>query len=184
MFSSPSAAASLFLMVKVYHFAQIPSSNFLFFRLSDETFRFFSSPCCRFTHPLLHFSENFSILAFPLLQAAKERIAGLFNILRFVRRPPNRTVLARPSGAFGRTVQRKKKKARIVTIRTLNLWWEVVDSNHRSHRRQIYSLFPLATREPLHSELQAMLACKIFSLAWACPALLPVPCCPVRLSLS
>ena len=111
MFSSPSAAASLFLMVKVYHFAQIPSSNFLFFRLSDETFRFFSSPCCRFTHPLLHFSENFSILAFPFLQAAKERIAGLFNILRFVRRPPNRTVLARPSGAFGRTVQRKKEKS-------------------------------------------------------------------------
>lgn len=29
-------------------------------------------------------------------------------------------------------------------------WWEVVDSNHRSHRRQIYSLFPLATRETSH----------------------------------
>ena len=50
-------------------------------------------------------------------------------------------------------------------------WWRGVDLNHRSHRRQIYSLFPLATREPLHSELQAMSACKIFSLAWACPAL-------------
>ena len=29
-------------------------------------------------------------------------------------------------------------------------WWKVVDSNHRSHRRQIYSLFPLATRETFH----------------------------------
>ena len=30
----------------------------------------------------------------------------------------------------------------------LSLWWEGVDSNHRSRWRQIYSLFPLATREP------------------------------------
>ena len=28
-----------------------------------------------------------------------------------------------------------------------------VDSNHRSLRRQIYSLLPLATREPTHIEL-------------------------------
>ena len=33
-------------------------------------------------------------------------------------------------------------------------WWEVVDSNHRSHRRQIYSLFPLATRETSHMQLR------------------------------
>ena len=32
----------------------------------------------------------------------------------------------------------------------LLFWWKVVDSNHRSHRRQIYSLFPLATRETFH----------------------------------
>ena len=29
------------------------------------------------------------------------------------------------------------------------LWWREVDSNHRSQRRQIYSLLPLATRESL-----------------------------------
>ena len=34
-------------------------------------------------------------------------------------------------------------------------WWKVVDSNHRSHRRQIYSLFPLATRETFHIQLPA-----------------------------
>ena len=30
------------------------------------------------------------------------------------------------------------------------IWWAGVDSNHRSRRRQIYSLLPLATREPTH----------------------------------
>ena len=29
-------------------------------------------------------------------------------------------------------------------------WWAGMDSNHRSHRRQIYSLLPLAAREPTH----------------------------------
>jgi hypothetical protein len=28
-------------------------------------------------------------------------------------------------------------------------WWREVDSNHRRRSRQIYSLIPLATREPL-----------------------------------
>ena len=28
-------------------------------------------------------------------------------------------------------------------------WWTGVDSNHRSETRQIYSLLPLATREPV-----------------------------------
>ena len=30
-------------------------------------------------------------------------------------------------------------------------WWAGVDSNHRSLWRQIYSLLPLATREPTHA---------------------------------
>ena len=30
------------------------------------------------------------------------------------------------------------------------LWWGMVDSNHRRHRQQIYSLSPLATREIPH----------------------------------
>ena len=29
-------------------------------------------------------------------------------------------------------------------------WWGGVDSNHRSNKQQIYSLSPLATREPPH----------------------------------
>ncbi len=32
-----------------------------------------------------------------------------------------------------------------------SIWWERVDSNHRSHRQQIYSLPPLATREHSHN---------------------------------
>ena len=38
----------------------------------------------------------------------------------------------------------RNKKTR---LKNLVWWWERVDSNHRSHWRQIYSLFPLATRE-------------------------------------
>ena len=35
--------------------------------------------------------------------------------------------------------------------KTVNLsWWRRVDSNHRRHCQQIYSLSPLATRELLH----------------------------------
>ena len=33
------------------------------------------------------------------------------------------------------------------------LWWEGVDSNHRSHWRQIYSLFHLAALESAHIKL-------------------------------
>ena len=31
------------------------------------------------------------------------------------------------------------------------IWWERVDSNHRSNLQQIYSLSPLATRESIHN---------------------------------
>ena len=43
-----------------------------------------------------------------------------------------------------------KKKAPIIRCFS---WWEGVDSNHRSHWQQIYSLLPLATREPSQMEL-------------------------------
>ena len=33
------------------------------------------------------------------------------------------------------------------------IWWREVDSNHRSKKQQIYSLPPLATREPLRIKL-------------------------------
>ena len=33
-------------------------------------------------------------------------------------------------------------------------WWEEVDSNHRRRCQQIYSLLPLATREPAHMKLE------------------------------
>ena len=32
----------------------------------------------------------------------------------------------------------------------LFFWWTGVDSNHRKRSWQIYSLLPLATREPVH----------------------------------
>ena len=32
-------------------------------------------------------------------------------------------------------------------------WWGMVDSNHRRHSQQIYSLSPLATREIPHMNL-------------------------------
>ena len=35
------------------------------------------------------------------------------------------------------------------TIEKSDKWWRGVDSNHRRQSRQIYSLFPLAAREPL-----------------------------------
>ncbi len=33
-------------------------------------------------------------------------------------------------------------------------WWREMDSNHRSETQQIYSLPPLATREPLHIQFR------------------------------
>ena len=36
-------------------------------------------------------------------------------------------------------------------------WWAGVDSNHRSRRRQIYSLLPLATREPTHIKFKSVM---------------------------
>jgi hypothetical protein len=46
-------------------------------------------------------------------------------------------------------------KGKIKTLKLLlqgvkYIWWREVDSNHRRLRQQIYSLPPLATREPLH----------------------------------
>ena len=42
-----------------------------------------------------------------------------------------------------------KKKACDIFFIT-GFWWELVDSNHRSIKQQIYSLSPLATREHAH----------------------------------
>lgn len=36
------------------------------------------------------------------------------------------------------------------SVRICPIWWELVDSNHRSIKQQIYSLSPLATRESSH----------------------------------
>ena len=68
----------------------------------------------------------------------------------------------------------------------VSLWWEGVDSNHRSHWRQIYSLFHLATLEPSHIKLKNLelvtgiepatcwlqISC---SASWATPAFNLVP---------
>ena len=37
------------------------------------------------------------------------------------------------------------------------IWWREMDSNHRSRRRQIYSLLPLAARESLHIKLELVM---------------------------
>ena len=42
-------------------------------------------------------------------------------------------------------------------VRIFLVWWELVDSNHRSIKQQIYSLSPLATRESSHIHLCAYL---------------------------
>ena len=47
-----------------------------------------------------------------------------------------------------------KKKACDIFFVT-GLWWELVDSNHRSIKQQIYSLSPLATRESSHIQFVA-----------------------------
>ena len=69
--------------------------------------------------------------------------------------------LKQPTGLFLRATFRihnhlpPKQKKDIPFWNVLLFWWKVVDSNHRSHRRQIYSLFPLATRETFHIQLPA-----------------------------
>ena len=47
---------------------------------------------------------------------------------------------------FGVTAKKKGCDIFFVTA----CWWELVDSNHRSIKQQIYSLSPLATRESSH----------------------------------
>ena len=47
---------------------------------------------------------------------------------------------------FGVTTKKKGCDIFFVTA----CWWELVDSNHRSIKQQIYSLSPLATRESSH----------------------------------
>ena len=53
--------------------------------------------------------------------------------------------LSKPS-IFNDTTNKKGCDNIIVTA----FWWELVDSNHRSIKQQIYSLSPLATRESSH----------------------------------
>ena len=47
----------------------------------------------------------------------------------------------------------KPKKNRSVIYYDRPIWWGKVDSNHRRHSQQIYSLSPLATREFPHIQL-------------------------------
>ena len=44
----------------------------------------------------------------------------------------------------------KKNETRAIYARVSSFWWTGVDSNHRKRSWQIYSLLPLATREPVH----------------------------------
>ena len=47
----------------------------------------------------------------------------------------------------------EKYKKRDTSFEVSRFWWELVDSNHRSIKQQIYSLSPLATRESSHIHL-------------------------------
>ncbi len=49
------------------------------------------------------------------------------------------------------TVYRTKKASSMSWL--FSIWWRGTDSNHRRRSRQIYSLLPLATREPLQGVL-------------------------------
>ena len=51
----------------------------------------------------------------------------------------------------------EKREAAVPAAQRL-IWWEWVDSNHRSRRQQIYSLPPLATRERSHMQFLKLLA--------------------------
>ena len=57
------------------------------------------------------------------------------------------------SDASVKIIQNKKRD----TLAGISFWWELVDSNHRSIKQQIYSLSPLATRESSHIHLYACL---------------------------
>ena len=57
------------------------------------------------------------------------------------------------SDASVKIIQNKKRD----TLTGISFWWELVDSNHRSIKQQIYSLSPLATRESSHIHLCACL---------------------------
>ena len=88
-----------------------------------------------------------------------------FELTRREAPPPQDGVSAVPPqphfffGAGGRTRTDTKlppadfESATSANYVTPAYWWRGLDSNQRRQSRQIYSLIPLATREPLHLEL-------------------------------
>ena len=68
--------------------------------------------------------------------------------IRFSAEKPRR--LQQSPGLLPRAAFRIHKKSKKTSFRLSNCWWGKVDSNHRRHRQQIYSLSPLATREIPH----------------------------------
>ena len=50
--------------------------------------------------------------------------------------------------------ERREQKEKATLRATFSFWWGMVDSNHRRHCQQIYSLSPLATREIPHMKLE------------------------------
>ena len=50
-------------------------------------------------------------------------------------------------GGKGRKTEKKRQKPCFRRVFAAFCWWEEVDSNYRSRRRQIYSLIHLATLE-------------------------------------
>ena len=74
--------------------------------------------------------------------------------IRFSAEKPRR--LQQSPGLLPRAAFRIHKKSKKTSFRLSNCWWGKVDSNHRRHRQQIYSLSPLATREFPHIQLPAL----------------------------
>ena len=56
---------------------------------------------------------------------------------------------------LSRASQSDKRKESERESRPDSVWWGMVDSNHRRHSQQIYSLSPLATREIPHMNLNS-----------------------------
>ncbi len=65
-----------------------------------------------------------------------------------------------------------KKRTFVGRQKCVFCWWREMDSNHRSETQQIYSLPPLATREPLHIQFRRIAATKLVYHHFGCLSIL------------
>ena len=86
-----------------------------------------------------------------LLLIAKENICVAAIELAASNAPPERYIYM-GSNLTTPTAKQKAPSVRMVLL----FWWGMVDSNHRRHSQQIYSLSPLATREIPHIQFRSL----------------------------